>query len=156
MARMDFSELFKFNEFYDSLKKILTLKFEVPQAVDLWNCMDPESVSDITEEIDNQLLLDMDKFFNEGRFIELFVYSWPDELENSDVHDEFLDAYESYSPKKKSTDLLGTWVYRRNNRLITMEWKVSECCCEVMDNCEWVVLEIDPIRSLVKDWYVYS
>jgi hypothetical protein len=81
MDRMDFLAFFKFNEFYDSLNKTLTLKFEIPQAADLWNCMDPETESDITEEIDNQLLLDMDKFFNDGRFIKLFVYGWPDELD---------------------------------------------------------------------------
>jgi len=153
---MDISDLFKFDESYDSSKKILELKFEIPQAVELWNCMDPETVSDITPEIENQLLLAIDELFNNGRFIELFTYGWPDEVENSDVFYEFLDAYESYSTKNQSIELLGTWVYERKNRLVNLKWAVPECCWEAMDTTELAYLEFDSMRSLVKDWYVYS
>ena len=142
------TDLFEFETEYSATTKIFTMKFEIPEAQTLWSLFDEESVSDIDEKAEKNLLRRFDSLFNSGHF--LFLVDWGP----CDDDEEFLDIEEAIYKRKPNETLpiLGEWNYSRDNRLVSLEWHTPDWYTDKSAN----ICDFDELRNLVKDWYINS
>jgi hypothetical protein len=71
-------DLFVFKEHFDEEERIYTLSFNIPDASAIWSCFDKSTVSNITNDIEKNLLSRFDSIFEDGLFIFLYSFGYDD------------------------------------------------------------------------------
>ena len=144
---MYLKELFAFNQHFNEENRVYTLSFDIPEASDIWSWFDEDTVSSITDDVEENLLKRFDSVFERGLFISM--YDWGDDIE---LGDEINDAYWEYIFDRKPSKLLGTWNYSSEGRLVSLVWNVPEWF-QSQDDDNYIC-DFHAIDSLCKDWYV--
>jgi len=146
---MYLKELFAFNQHFNEGNRVYTLSFDIPEASDIWSLFDEDTVSSITDDVEENLLKRFDSVFERGLFISM--YDWGDDIELAEeIDDTCWEYYDDHKPSK----LLGSWNYSREGRYVSLVWNVPEWFQS--QGGDDYICDFQDIRSLCKDWYINS
>lgn len=134
---MELNDLWSYQEKYDDQSRIYKLEFHIPEASTVCTLFEEGTP---TEAMAENLAKRFDAFFKNGEFIFMF----------EPTVDGVDEAIWDYSDRNRSPEILGSWVYSRNDRLCSLAWNTPEWFEDLYDGV--YIVDKQGLFEICNDW----